>query len=151
MHARAAIAIFSAEAVTVEKNKLLGLAGDALFVQASSNIRITDNILRESGGAGVWLDSILGNVQVDENRIAGFGGTGVVLANSSGVLVSGNEIEDNHAGLQLLSAFANRLESNDIKDNATIGIEVSTDSSVNKIQANKVDGIKILDSQDAAS
>jgi len=151
VHARAGLAIFNAQAVTVEENKLLGLEGDALYVQASSNVVVKENILRDGAGAAIWLDSIPGGLEVDGNHVAGFAATALVLMNSSGVLILENEVEDSNAGLQLFSSVANRVLSNEIKDHVTIGIDASADSSGNRFQSNQVDGNNILDCRDAST
>ena len=145
------IGVFNAQGVTIEQNKILGLTGDSIQIADSSNVLVSDNLLRDGVGTAIWLHSILSDVRVEWNRIAGFTAYGLTIENSSGVVVSNNEIEDNRDGIRLLTASANNIEHNNIEDNAGVGIDVSADSSANQFASNELGGNRPLDCQDSSS
>lgn len=106
-----------------------------LFLQDSSSVNITDNIIMDNGeGAylvGMSVSGIINNTIINND------GLGLHLEGSFGITISRNTVQDNKNGMYLYNSSGCNVEVNTVYRNRWYGIWLK-DSSENTIEKNNV-------------
>ena len=106
-------------------------------------------MLDGNSGAGVFVLTSTG-VEVTDNTIAESGDNGIVLDDSNGNLIVGNDVRFNPGGIGLSGSSGNRIESNHTGSGSGAGIELADLSFDNVVIGNLAigndsDGISVSD------
>lgn len=114
----------------VEGNQILSHKEFGVFIANAYNIFITGNILRDNERGGIWLTNayrvwILRNDVSESPQGAAIGGDGVSFVSSDyELIIAGNSLRNNEAGVSVLNIPAVKLYGNRIVENQQEGISV---------------------------
>ncbi len=114
----------------VEGNQISNHKEFGIFIANAYDIFITGNMLRDNERGGIWLSNayrawILRNNVSESPRGAAIGGGGVSVGSSdSELIIAGNSLRNNQAGVSLLDIPAVKLYGNKIVENQQEGISV---------------------------
>lgn len=126
--------------VTMGHNTLLGgfrlVNADehAVSAEGVQNVTIQDNIIEESGGEGINLENVTGNVRIERNQILASYDQGIDITNDTGTLnlvIANNTIADgSDNGISLISennaVQKATLTGNRIRNNSEFGIYIES-------------------------
>ena len=106
--------------VVVSGSSFLGTCGAAVHSDAAgaSGLAVRSNTLESAGAGGadprasIVIDGLAGRASVASNHVFGSSGYAVSVSNASGVLVSGNRVEDAAGGVSSSSSSAVRVSGN---------------------------------------
>lgn len=144
---RPLIALSGTLRATVLQNRLENSGEQALALDGNESLTVQDNTLSRGLGTGIQAQGASQEADIVGNRIAGFGGAGIRLVGASGLLVEGNEVEDNASGVELADSTGNQVRANSVEDNAGAGIDAQR-STLNVFQSNEARGNGSVDCRD---
>lgn len=114
----------------IERNQISGHKEFGVFIMDAYDIFITGNILRDNERGGIWLTNayriwILRNDVNGSSRGAAISGDGVSFVSSDyEVIIAGNSLQNNQAGVSMLNIALVKLYRNRIVENQQEGISV---------------------------
>lgn len=129
-------------------NHLLG--GVSVYLCDGQQVEIRNCGINNNGKVGIEADGVSGDVSIENSRIMLNQGNGIRLTGGLGFKIWNNEIEENLAGVEIVSTEANLLK-NKIKKNRHNGISIRSTSKIlcnvrlvfNIVIKNKRNGILI--------
>lgn len=146
------IYVEDADETTIEGNTISNAMVGIEIVGGEEHV-VTENIVHTpNSAAGIVLSNYILESEITDNRVFGFGITGITL--SYGVddtFVARNDLNNMQYGLQIVLSSENMIRDNTITD-CEKGISITVDSEENTIKGNTITnnaiGLQIRDSTD---